>query len=204
MGDDLTAEAFGGSDLELVGVRVRCRPFNRGHLASPDYFAWLNDGTVTRTLNLPSYLGGVSHETLRGYCENLMGSKTDLFLAVHDRSDDAFIGTAKAGHVSWHARTADIGIMIGRRDRWGRGLGRDAVSALCEHLFGYVRLRKLTAGLMAINPAGVRLFESLGFRREAVLRRQDAWNDGFCDHLLFGLFADEFQPCHHSIEGHKA
>jgi RimJ/RimL family protein N-acetyltransferase len=133
-----------------------------------------------------------------------MGSTTDLFLAVHDRSDDAFVGTVKAGHVSWHARTADIGIMIGRRDRWGRGLGRDAVSALCAHLFETVRLRKLTAGLMAINPAGIRLFESLGFRREALLRRQDAVDGSYCDHLLFGLFEDEFRPCHHPMQRTEA
>jgi len=199
MDGDLSAARLGGAGLELAGSRARCVRFSMRHLEAPDYAAWLNDPTVVRTLNLPSYRGGVSFETLRDYCEGLMASPNDLYLAIHDRADDAFVGTAKAGHISWHAGTADIGIMIGRRDRWGRGLGGDAVSILCAHLFENVGLRKLTAGAMAINPAVVRLFENLGFRREAVLRRQDAVDDGYCDHLLFGVFRDEFRPSHRNL-----
>ncbi len=197
----MTALRLGDDGLELAGSRVRCVRFTRRHLEAPDYASWLNDPAVVRTLNLPAYRGGVAFETLRVYCEGLMASPNDLYLAIHDLADGAFVGTAKAGHVSWHAGTADIGIMIGRRDRWGRGLGGDAVSTLCEHLFERVGLRKLTAGAMAINPAVVRLFENLGFRREAVLRRQDAVDDGYCDHLLFGVFRDEFRSLHRNVRG---
>jgi [ribosomal protein S5]-alanine N-acetyltransferase len=196
MDRDLAIAKLGGADLELVGARVRCTRFSGRHLESPDYLGWLNDHEVVRTLNLPSYWRGVAFATVRTYCENLMASSTDLFLAVHDLTDGAFVGTAKAGHISWHASTADIGIMIGRKDRWGRGLGRDAVSTLCHHLFEEVRLRKLTAGAMAVNPAIIRLFETLGFHREAVLREQDLTEGGFCDHLLFGAFRHEFRPSH--------
>ena len=196
MDGHLVSPRLGSADLELRGTKVRCMRFGERHVNAPEYLAWLNDLEVVRTLNLPSYANGVAIEVLRDYYENTRRSETDLFLAVHDLADDAFVGTVKAGHISWHAGTADIGIMIGRKDRWGRGLAGDAVSALCSHLFDAVGLRKLTAGAMAINPQVVRLFERLGFQHEARLRQQDAVDGGFCDHVLLGVFRDEFRPSH--------
>ena len=52
--------------------------------------------------------------------------------------------------------------------------------------------RKLTCGIMANNPAMVRVFEKLGFRREATLRRQIPFEGDFLDHILLGCFAEEY------------
>ena len=180
--------------LCIEGARSRLVPFDTRHRDDPDYLSWLRDPEVVRTLNLPRYLAApVPAAEVAAYCDALMRSDGDLFLALHDRSDGAFVGTAKAGHIDWHAGTADIGIMIGRRDRWGRGLATDAVYHLAHHLFERVGLRKLTAGSMAANPAMIRVFDRLGFAREGVFRRQDRLGDDYIDHIHFGCFADELR-----------
>lgn len=179
--------------MQLLGKKVSLQLFSETHLSDKRYASWLRDRSVVRTLDLPRYMEApVSLEELAQYCRNLMSSPNDLFLGIHDLADKQFIGTIKAGHVRWYAGTADIGIMIGERDRWGRGLARDAIAVLGRYLFDAVGLRKLTAGAMGINPAMHRVFEGLGFRREAVMRLQDRHEDGYCDHIHFGCFAEEF------------
>lgn len=184
------------SDLRparLEGRLCWLEPFGEAHLRDPDYLAWLRDYEVIRTLNLPSYWEPVPFAEVERYCRALMASANDRFFALHDKADGRFVGTLRAGHIDWLARTADIGVMIGRRERWGRGLAKDAIAALCRWLFDDVGLRRLTAGAMAINPAMIRVFERLGFRREGVMRQHDRLREGgFCDHVYLGCFRDEF------------
>jgi sugar O-acyltransferase (sialic acid O-acetyltransferase NeuD family) len=186
-------------DRDLIPARLdgrRCwlEPFGERHLRDRDYIGWLHDYDVIRTLNLPSYWTPVPLEEIEIYCRTLIASPTDAFFALHDGSDGRFVGTVRAGHIDGAAATADIGIMIGRRDRWGRGLAQDAIATLCRWLFAECGMRRLTAGAMAINPAMIRVFEALGFRREGVMRQQDRLREGgYCDHIHLGCFRAEFE-----------
>ena len=116
------ASAPEGATLQITGARVTLRQFSMTHGNDPAYRGWLRDPEIVRTLNLPDYLENpVSDAEIETYCERVMASLDDLFLAIHDLSVDAFIGTIKAGRIDSYARHADIGIMIGRKDLGGRG-----------------------------------------------------------------------------------
>ncbi|MDJ0949930.1 MAG: GNAT family protein [Alphaproteobacteria bacterium] len=180
------------ADIKIDGQVSYLEPFAERHLVAPAYLGWLHDYEVIKTLNLLDYVESPpSLEAVRRYCEGLWASRNDMLFALHDRSDDAFVGTVRVGHIDWRAKTGDIGIMIGARERWGRGLATDAIGALARYLFDDVCLRKLTAGAMANNPAMLRTFERLGFRREGVLRRHDLFEGDYVDHVYFGCFENE-------------
>lgn len=181
------------SNTRPTGARVRLDDFCVRHLNDPAYLAWLRNYDVVRTLNLPAYWEPVAFSRVEDYVHRILVSKTERLFALVDIRDEAFIGTMKAGHVDWDAGTADVGIMIGERDRWGQGLARDGIRSLCEWLFNACGLRRLTAGYMAINPAMESPFLRNGFKREGVLRQHDRLREGgFSDHILLGCFADEF------------
>ena len=181
------------ADLRIEGRISHAVPFAKRHLHDPSYLAWVRDYEVVKTLNLTEYLTPVSFAQVKAYFDAMMASDRDLLLALYYTPNDAFIGTLKAGHIDGYAGTADLGIMIGRRDYWGRGIATDAIWTFSRYLFEALGLRKLTAGAMATNPAMIRVFEKLGFRREGVLRRQDRLADEEIDHILFGCFPDELE-----------
>ncbi len=178
----------------LAGKRVNLARFTMAHASDPAYRGWLRDPEVVRTLNLPRYLEEpVSGAEIDAYCQSLIASPNDLFMAIQD--GEAFIGTIKAGRIDRYAGHADIGIMIGRKDLWGRGLATDAIATICAYLFEIEGLRRLTAGSMATNPGMIRVFEKLGFRREGVFREQDRISDrDYCDHIHLGCLRAEFIP----------
>ncbi|HLJ82727.1 MAG TPA: GNAT family protein [Candidatus Eremiobacteraceae bacterium] len=63
----------------------------------------------------------------------------------------------------------------------GRGIGRFAVSALCELAFDELRIGRVELGTYPDNHAAIRCYEACGFSREALLRRyiyhDGAWRD---------------------------
>lgn len=191
----MTLAAIRRKGLRITGALTTLELFGNEHLNDPDYLNWLHDPDVVRTLNLPEYLAKpVPFEEVKSYCDQLMGSQTDLFLAIRCSSDDAFVGTIKAGHIDWRSGVADIGIMIGAQAYWGRGIAQDSILGLSRYLFDDLGLRKLTCGAMAINKAMISVFEKLGFRHEACLRAQDCIvDDEFCDHVLLGCFKHELR-----------
>ena len=176
--------------LEIRGEKVILREFSRDHLDDVRYVDWLRDPEVTKTIYRMEYLLPLEAEKIRDYARTLMESKTDGFFAIHTLEDE-FIGTLRIGHVDWRAGVADIGILIGDKDYWGKGMAKDAVGAACEYAFSFLSLRKLTGGTAADNLAMCRCFERLGFQKEATLRRQLLTGGRYQDHVLYGLFKDE-------------
>jgi len=179
--------------IDLYGEKCRLRPFKATHLEDPLYLGWLRDPEVVKNLNLPHYLETrVSFSQISAYCHSIWNSPNDIFYALHLANDDTFIGTVKAGHINWHAGTADLGILIGLRKMWGKGIASEALSLLASHLFEKAKLRRLTAGVMDTNPAMIRVFEKLGFQREGTFRQQDRLGDAYIDHIHLGCLEHEF------------
>lgn len=61
-------------------------------------------------------------------------------------------------------KQADLGIILGRKDRWGQGYGREAVRAALEYVFGRLGLEKVYLTTFAHNERARRAFEAAGFR----------------------------------------
>jgi RimJ/RimL family protein N-acetyltransferase len=66
---------------------------------------------------------------------------------------------------------------------------------LLDFAFGQLGLRRIEADTDPDNSASIRLLESLGFRREGLLRER--WNVGgeLQDTVFLGLLAREYRPC---------
>ena len=179
--------------INLIGKKCRLLPFEDKHLRNPLYLKWLRDPEIIKSLNLPAYLENpVTFDHIEAYCRSLWDSPDDLFFALHLVEDGSFIGTLKAGHINWYSGTADLGVMIGARKMWGRGIASEALSLLGSHLIETAKLRRLTAGVMANNPAMIRVFKKLGFKHEGTFRQQDRLGEEYIDHIYLGCLRSEF------------
>ncbi len=182
--------------FELRGGTCILRSFSLPEIEFEKYYNWLCDYEVIKTLNLPSYVLPVSRSTVEDYIKEVSRSDSDVFLAIYDKHTDNFIGTLKIGAISRLSGTADIGIMIGDRSFWGKGIGTSAISLSVEYCFNRLGLRKVTAGLMSINPGMKKCFEKIGFKQEACFRQQDFFEGGYVDHIYLGCFKEEYLKKH--------
>jgi len=179
---------------DIVGSVVSVKPFNFEKIYSEEYLRWLRDREVLLTLNLTSYLKKpIDVGEVEQYCRALIESENSIFCAIHERRTDLFIGTCKIGGIDEFSGVADIGIMIGEKRFWGKGIGSETISLLSDYAFNELSLRKLTGGAMSSNKPMLNIFDRLGFVKEGVRRKQDRVGSAFVDHILFGCFRDEFK-----------
>ncbi len=78
----------------------------------------------------------------------------------------------------------------------GRGVGRDAVGTLAQHLVRDRGHHRLVIDPAADNEPAIRCYSAVGFRPVGLLRRyeRDADGTGWHDGLLMDLLAEELQP----------
>ena len=180
-------------ETRLAGKLATLVPFTETHGRRAAYASWLRNPDIVKTLNLPSYLESpISEGGIRDYYQTMISSPTDFFFAILLNKNNQFIGTAKAGHIDFFARHADIGVMIGEKSLWGMGIATDSLRALANFMFDEIDLRRLSAGVMANNPSMVRVFEKLGFQKEGCCREQDRLGDLYIDHIHLGCLKTEF------------
>lgn len=81
------------------------------------------------------------------------------------------------------------------KPEWQRqGYGRDALTALIDALFDEWRIHRLEVQCEAGNDPAARLYESLGFMREATRRGATFTGGEFHDQHVFGLLETDPRP----------
>jgi Acetyltransferase (GNAT) domain len=110
--------------MRIDGRLVHLEGFAESHLHDPRYLTWLRDRTVMRYIGRDEYFKPFEFSMVENHVRSLWANRLCSFWAVHTLDDGAFIGTFKInfGDAAGEAtRSADIGVMIGERVRWGRG-----------------------------------------------------------------------------------
>lgn len=173
----------------LEGRRVRLRWLTEGDVGA--LFEIFSDPSVARFWSAPPITKKAEARALlsdvrRGFRER------DLFewgLAL--RRTDRIVGTVTLWRFDEENRHAEVGFALARR-AWGRGLMKEGLNQAIALSFGPLGLRRLEADVDPRNEASLRLLESLGFRREGLMRER--WNTGgeLQDGVLLGLLAREW------------
>ncbi len=168
---------------------VVLRPFTRRNAASKQYLLWMNDAQVTRTIGRFDYLLPVSRAKLLHYFDDI-DTNSAVFLGIYVRSRRGtwtrLVGTLKIYDMDALARRASLGIMVGDRTAWGRGIASASVRAACRYVFEVLGFGKVTAGYLASNTGMHKVFMKNGFKIEGILRKQVFFAGQLVDHVLVG------------------
>lgn len=154
--------------LTVPGEKTLLRTFTLDDISS-EYINWLRDFEIMRYSNQRFRVH--TKASCQSYVESFYNS-SNLFLGIWLRDSRRLVGTVTA-YRSIHHQTADMGIMIGDRDSWGKGVGLDAWCSLMNYLFKYCDLRKVTAGTLRCNVRMIRLIERSGMNLEGIRQEQE-------------------------------
>ncbi len=149
------------------------------------YYRWLNDPEVNRYLE--TRYSPQSIENIKKYVEKMDGKDDEIFLAICLKENDRHIGNIKLGPVNRIHGFADISLLIGERDYWGKGLATEAIALIVRYAFGTLNLHKLRAGCYSENYGSAKAFIKNGFEKEGLLKEQWAVNNARTDEILLGL-----------------
>jgi len=112
-----------------------------------------------------------------------------------------FVGQCSLAQIDPTHRTAMLGIGIGDRSRWGRSLGREAVTLLLEYAFRYRNLERVWLWTHGRNERAIRAYRACGFVEEGRLRRH-LWSDGAYDDAVYmGILQEEWAEAQSRADG---
>lgn len=187
-GNNLEAVCRGETAVPVFETeRVRLRPFRADDRDA--LFEVFGDPEVARYWAFPAWTDVAQ---AAAYIAPRAPSPTSLPWALADRSTDRLIGTATIFNLHREQGRAEIGYTL-RRDRWGRGLAREAVSRVLAYGFDDLKLRRFEADIDPRNTASLGLIERFGFTREGYMRDRWLVNGEACDSVVFGLLARDFR-----------
>jgi len=173
-----------GADAVLEAATVRLRPVEEGDL--PLLVRWANDAGVRHWLHRSER----PPATLESERERLR-DRTWAEWCI-ETSDVRPIGVVRLRGVEADQGRAELAIVIGEKDRWGRGYGTGAIRLVLRHAFAELGLRRVWLITDADNLRGQRCFQKCGFVPEALLRGHRLRYGQPLDMVAMGVLREEF------------
>jgi ribosomal-protein-alanine N-acetyltransferase len=95
-----------------------------------DYVSWLNDPQVNQYLDCRF----VTHtiESAKKFVQAMLDSPDNLFLGIRSHLLDRHIGNIKIGPIDKNHGFGLLGIMIGEKKAWSKGIGGLAINMMLE------------------------------------------------------------------------
>jgi RimJ/RimL family protein N-acetyltransferase len=154
--------------MRLEGQHIYLR------LLTPDdvgeeYVAWLNNPDITQYLE--SRWSSQTRDSARAFVQTISDSQRDFLFGMFLKENHRHIGNIKIGGINYIHRYGDVGLLIGDKDSWGKGIASEAISLVTRYGFEELNLNKLTAGMYEQNLGSYKAFIKSGYREVGRYRR---------------------------------
>lgn len=157
--------------------------------ANGPYLDWMNDAGIMQFLE--SRFRSYTESDLADFIEATNADPDNLMLGMFLRDGGTHVGNIKIGPIDRHHARGDIGLLIGNRAQWGKGLARESIDALASHALGELGLHKVTAGCYGANLGAQKAFLAARFTEEGRRPNHFRYEDSWQDHVLLCRFADD-------------
>lgn len=151
---------------------------------------WINDPAVTR--NFADMSEPITRAQEEAFVQRMIDSDADRLYAIVDDSG-AYLGNAGVHKIYWPARNGRLGLVIGKKDAQGRGLGMEALRTLLAVGFDELGLHKLWVMHYRSNGRMRHMVTKLGFQAEGILRDEYFHAEAFHDMERHSLLEHEYR-----------
>lgn len=156
---------------------------------SESYCRWMNDREVNQFLE--SRFTNHTLESLKEYLASLDKDKNIQF-GIFTEETNEHIGNIKIAGIDKTHKRADLGLIVGEKKYWGRGVASQAIERACEVAFSKLGLNKLTASMYSTNVGSFKAFEKCGFTKVGTYTRHAQSATGWTDVILMEKLNGEF------------
>jgi RimJ/RimL family protein N-acetyltransferase len=175
----------------MEGKLVRLRAYESSDVDAT--LKWVNDDEVRQFLEGGTLTYPVSRAQQEQFVEGASRPADNRKTFAIETLNGEYLGSINLHEIDWINRRAEIGIVIGIKQHWGKGYGTDAMRVLLRLAFDKMNLHRVYLRVYAFNKRAIASYEKCGFRREGVLREQRYHNGKYHDAILMGLLESEYR-----------
>jgi [ribosomal protein S5]-alanine N-acetyltransferase len=155
-----------------------------------NWFKWFNDPDINKYMLNGTFPNNV--KSFESFLDNQVCSSNNLILAVCDIETKEHIGNIGIHNIDWVNGLGEYGIVMGEKKYWGKGYSKEASSLLINHAFNRLNLRKIWLGVLSNHLTAIKLYEKLGFKKEAELENEIKRNNEYINIIRMRLFLNEW------------
>ena len=149
------------------------------------YHKWVNNPIVR------NYIGVELPETLevmkKEWFPDIKDEK-NIWFEIWQKEDQIPIGLVGFFQIYNIHRRAEVGMLIGEPEYWGKGIGPEAVNLMLDYGFNTLNYHKIVAGVNATNTRSLGMCKKLGFIEEGHQKDMDFIDGKWVGVILFGMF----------------
>jgi [ribosomal protein S5]-alanine N-acetyltransferase len=146
----------------------------------PETLRWLSDSHV------------VSREEQIKWFDGLMRSSTSKRYIAREKYEGDLVGVFRFDRLDRHNSSAEVGLDISVKYR-RLGFAKEIYETLIPYFFHEMSLHRLSLITLENNIPAIRLYQSLGFMREGVLREALRRESGFANAIQYSILEAEFK-----------
>jgi RimJ/RimL family protein N-acetyltransferase len=147
---------------------------------------WRSDGEVHRYLRHGyTTLGEVST-----WYRDYFSTEANCLLGI--LVDNQLIGYCTIEHIDHENHKCEVGIVIGEKDYWYKGIGSAVIRELLKRAFTALHLHRVEAVIHADNVASIHCFARAGFQCDGTLRDAKYRDGRYVDLLVYSLLDSEW------------
>jgi RimJ/RimL family protein N-acetyltransferase len=176
---------------------IRLRPIEKDDLKL--LHEWENDFEVIMySRNRP--INFVNMAQLEKQYEEWTKQERELHFIVELADSKEAVGIARIELVDWaNVRTGEIGTYIGKKELWGKGLGRQITVALLEMCFNQLNMDRCEASSVGYNHRAHKTLEACGFKSSGIMRQSAFVNGRKWDRFRFDILKEEYLKARTSL-----
>lgn len=174
----------------IEGTRVRLRAPERSDI--PQFVNWLNDPEVIAGLLLSLPLSTADEEN---WFDNMLKRPLEehpLVIEFQDGGGWFTVGNCGFHNIDWRSRSAEVGIFIGEKAHWDRGIGTEAMKLLLIHGFQTLNLNRIALEVFDNNPRAIHCYEKAGFVHEGRKRQAMYKNGQYVDVIFMSVIRSDW------------
>jgi len=89
--------------------------------------------------------------------------------------------------INIYHQVAELGIVIGDKNFWGRGVATEVITKLIEYAFDNLNIQRISAEVEEKNIPMVKVFEKVGFEQDGIFKQARIKNRQRINVLHFGI-----------------
>jgi RimJ/RimL family protein N-acetyltransferase len=176
--------------ITVTSDHIILRPLNKADIENR--VRWFNDPEVRKTLIISERFE--VEKTIRWFEKIQADSNRAEF--VIETAQKVPVGVIGLAGIDSAHRTAEIYIVIGQREFWGKGVMLEAECLLIEWAFNSLGIEKIWAESRPENIASLITMKKIGFQVEGTLRNEKIVNGQSVTVLRLGLLREDFKSSH--------
>ena len=176
--------------MQIDSPRLYMRPLGVAD-CTEIYVAWLNDPEVNRYLETRHV--SQTLEAVTAFVLAVNARSNEHLFGIYLKGDDRHIGNIKVGPIALHHPVADVSLLIGARECWGKGYASEAIAAISRHALSNLHIGKLSASMYEPNRGSCRAFLKAGYLREGLRRAHYLLDGRPCDLIELGLTPEDLR-----------